>query len=118
MPDIEKNIVDVGEEDAQDTLMQFVQEIDFTKQNVSLELTNEEYGFWENADLEKQQEFREEIIYDLIDSAEHYKATYALIFDAKKRILLIARFDEEVQDWVTLETDESYRPKDSDVFKI
>lgn len=108
----------IADEDAQDVLLEFVHKINFGKQNVSLDLTPEEAKLWDDANEQKQSEFRQEVFVEVVDSAEYHGAEYALIFDHKKRILLIARYDGKTDEWESLETDENYRPKDTEIFKI
>lgn len=108
----------IADEDAQDVLLEFVNKINFNKQNVSLDLTAEEVKLWDEADEQKQSEFRQDVFIEVVESAEYHDAEYALVFDHKKRILLIARYDSKTDEWESLETDETYRPKDTEIFKL
>jgi hypothetical protein len=101
----------------QEVFFEFVRQIDFQKPNVSVELTKEEMAQWDADDEEARAEFREAAVQELLAAADEQNASYSLIFDEKSRVLMVARFDTAEDGWLYLETEEDFRPKETEVFQ-
>ncbi len=101
----------------EEVFFEFVRLIDFQKPNVSVELTKEELAQWDADDEATRTGFREAAVQELLMAADEQKASYSLIFDAKSRVLMVARFDKQEDGWLYLETEDEFRPKESEVFQ-
>ena len=101
----------------EEAFFEFVRLIDFQKTNVSLKLTKEEFAQWDADDEAARTDFREAAVQEMLAAADEQNAGYALIFDVKNRVLMVARFDKQEDGWLYLETEEDFRPKETEVFQ-
>ena len=101
----------------EEVFFSFLADVDFSKANASVILTEEELDLWDSDDDKAREAFRKEAVHELLAVAEEQVAAYALFFDENGRILLIAREDDEA-GWLYLETEEDFRPLESDAFEV
>jgi hypothetical protein len=101
----------------EEVFFSFLADVDFSKPNASVVLTDEELDQWDGDDDDAREEFRKGAAQELLAMAEEQGAGYALFFDEEDRVLLLACEDEEA-GWLYLETEEEFRPTESDVFEV